>query len=127
MKLYSWYKFSGDKKQTQEIRNVVAFTKPAKKACKSFKSRGKLCWEVLKRTKETITVKFDAESRYRNRTKGTTTGPLKINIPYAYMDKLAVMKGKAQKVLEMKKQLQSLVTMDASFQKKIAEVSDSLH
>ena len=127
MKLYSWYKFSGDKKQTQEIRNVAAFTKPAKKACKSFKSRGKLCWEVLKRTKETITVKFDAESRYRNRTKGTSTGPLKINIPYAYMDKLAVMKGKAKKVLEMKKQLQSLVTMDASFQKKIAEVSDSLH
>jgi hypothetical protein len=126
MKLYSWYKFSGDKKQTKEIRNITAFTKPAKKACKYFKSRGKLCWEVLKRTKETITVKFDAESRYRNRTKGTTTGPLKINIPYAYMDKLAVMKGKAQKVLEMKKQMQSLVAMDASFHKKMAEVSKSL-
>lgn len=127
MKLYSWYKFSGDAKQVQEIKNVAAFTKPAKKACKSFKSRGKLCWEVLKRTKETITVKFDAESRYRKRTKGTSTGPLKINIPYAYMDKLAVMKGKAKKVLEMKKQLQSLVTMDASFQEKIAALSRSLH
>ena len=42
------------------------------------------------------------------------------------MDKLAVMKGKAQKVRDMKKQLQFLVTMDASFQKKIAVVSDSL-
>ena len=42
------------------------------------------------------------------------------------MDKLAVMKGKAQKVRDMKKKLQSIVTVDASFQKKIAEVSDSL-
>jgi hypothetical protein len=42
------------------------------------------------------------------------------------MDKLAVMKGKAQKVLEMKKQMQSLVAMDASFHKKMAEVSKSL-
>ena len=42
------------------------------------------------------------------------------------MDKLAVMKGKAQKVRDMKKKLQSIVTVDALYQKKIAEVSDSL-
>ena len=44
-----------------------------------------------------------------------------------FMDKLAVMKGKAKKVRDMKKQLQSLVTMDASFQEKIAALSRSLH
>jgi putative methionine-R-sulfoxide reductase with GAF domain len=42
------------------------------------------------------------------------------------MDKLAVMKDKAKKVADMKKQMQSLVAMDASFHKKMAEVSDSL-